>query len=56
MSAIRARAALIRLTLGDPADWHGGNALVEAARMIDRMLELGDPEGRQVWRRIKAAI
>jgi hypothetical protein len=24
--------------------------------MIDRMLELGDTEGRQVWRRIKRAI
>jgi hypothetical protein len=37
-------------------DRHGGDALVEAARMIDRMLELGDPDGRQVWRRIKRAI
>ena len=34
----------------------GGGALIEAAQMIDRMLELGDPEGRQVWRRIKRAI
>ena len=37
-------------------DWHSGDALIEAANMIDRMLELGDPEGRQVWRRIKRAI
>jgi hypothetical protein len=37
-------------------DRHGGDALIEAARMIDRMLELGDREGRSVWRRIKAAI
>jgi hypothetical protein len=37
-------------------DRHGADALIEAARMIDRMLELGDPEGRSVWRRIKAAI
>jgi hypothetical protein len=37
-------------------DRHGGDALIEAARMIDRMLELGHPEGRQVWRRIKRAI
>jgi hypothetical protein len=37
-------------------DRHGGDALVEAARMIDRMLELSDPEGRQVWKRIKRAI
>jgi hypothetical protein len=37
-------------------DRHGGEALIEAARLIDLMLELGDPEGRQVWRRIKGAI
>jgi hypothetical protein len=37
-------------------DRHGGDALVAAAQMIDRMLELGDPEGRQVWRRIKRVI
>jgi hypothetical protein len=37
-------------------DRHGGDALIEAARMIDRMLDLGDPEGRQVWKRIKGAI
>jgi hypothetical protein len=37
-------------------DRHGGDALIEAAQMIDRMLEPGDPEGRQVWRRIKRAI
>jgi hypothetical protein len=37
-------------------DRHGGDALIEAVRMIDRMLELGNGEGRQVWRRIKQAI
>ena len=37
-------------------DRHGGDAVVEAAQMIDRMLELGDPEGRSVWRRIKRVI
>jgi hypothetical protein len=37
-------------------DRHGGDALIEAATMVDGMLELGDPEGRQVWRRIKTAI
>jgi hypothetical protein len=37
-------------------DRHGGDALVAAARMIDRMLELGDAEGRQVWRRIRRVI
>jgi len=37
-------------------DRHGGDALAEAARMIDRMLALGGPEGRQVWKRIKRAI
>ena len=35
---------------------HGADALVEAARMIDTMLDHGDTEGRQVWRRIKIAI
>jgi hypothetical protein len=30
--------------------------LIEAARMIDRMLASGDKEGRLVWRRIKRAI
>ena len=37
-------------------DRHGGDAVVQAAQMIDRMLELGDPEGRSVWRRIKRVI
>ena len=35
---------------------HGADAVIEAARMIDRMLELGDPEGRLVWKRIEGAI
>jgi hypothetical protein len=35
---------------------HGADALIEAARMIDRMLDRSDAEGRQVWRRIKQAI
>ena len=35
---------------------HGADAQIEAARMIDRMAELGDAEGRQVWRRIKRAV
>jgi hypothetical protein len=30
--------------------------LLEAARMVDRMLELGDPDGQAVWRRIRRAI
>jgi len=25
---------------------HGGDAFIEAVRMVDGMLELGDPEGR----------
>jgi hypothetical protein len=37
-------------------DRYGADALIEAARMIDRMLELGDPEGQAVWRRIRRAI
>jgi hypothetical protein len=35
---------------------HGADAVIEAARMIDRMLDHGDDEGRRVWRRIKRAI
>ena len=35
---------------------HGGDAVIEAARMVDRMLERGDPEGRSVWQRIRRAI
>jgi hypothetical protein len=35
---------------------HGADALIEAGRLIDRMLELGDMEGRAVWLRIKRAI
>jgi hypothetical protein len=37
-------------------DRYGADALIAAARMIDRMLELGDPEGPLVWKRIKGAI
>jgi hypothetical protein len=32
------------------------DAVIEAARMIDRMLDLSDLEGRSVWNRIKRAI
>jgi hypothetical protein len=35
---------------------HGADAVIEAARMVDRMLELGDLEGRNLWRRIRRAI
>ena len=35
---------------------HGPDAPTEAARMIDRMLELSDGEGQAVWRRIGLAI
>jgi len=35
---------------------HGGDAIIEAARMVDRMLELDDPEGRALWQRIRRAI
>jgi hypothetical protein len=37
-------------------DRHGADALIAATQMIDRMLQLGDSEGRQVWKRIKHAI
>lgn len=35
---------------------HGAEAMTEAAKMIDAMLDRGDLEGRAVWRRIKRAI
>ena len=35
---------------------HGSDAVIEAARMVDRMLELDDLEGRDLWRRIRRAI
>jgi len=35
---------------------HGRDAVIEAARMIDRMLELGDVEGGDLWRRIRRAV
>jgi hypothetical protein len=35
-----------------PVKCHG----IEAARMVDRMLELGDLEGCDLWRRIRRAI
>ena len=35
---------------------HGVDAVIEAARLIDRMLDHGDREGQLVWQRIKRAI
>ena len=35
---------------------HGANAQIEAARMIDRMLDRGDREGQLTWQRIRRAI
>jgi hypothetical protein len=35
---------------------YGSDAVIEAARMVDRMLELDDLEGRDLWRRIRHAI
>jgi hypothetical protein len=35
---------------------HGPDALIEAARRIDTMLDRGDVDGRLVWLRIKRAI
>jgi hypothetical protein len=32
-----------------PQHRHGTDALIEAARMIDQMLEQGDPDGRIIW-------
>ena len=35
---------------------HGTDAVIEAARHVDRMLDRGDPEGQRVWQRVKRAI
>ena len=35
---------------------HGADAVIEATRMVGRMLELGDLEGRELGRRIRRAI
>jgi hypothetical protein len=35
---------------------HGNDAIVEAARLLDLMLDRGDLEGRRVWKRIRHAI
>jgi hypothetical protein len=35
---------------------HGADAVIEAARMIDRMLDRGDRDGQLVWYRITRAI
>jgi hypothetical protein len=35
---------------------NGADAVIEAARMVGRMLELGDLEDRDLWRRIRRAI
>ena len=35
---------------------HGADAMIEAAKMIDAMLNRGDLEGRAVWRQIRRAI
>jgi hypothetical protein len=35
---------------------HADDALIEAARRVDLMLERGDRDGQLVWLRIKRAI
>ena len=35
---------------------HGADEELEAARLHDPMLDLGDDEGRRVWQRIRRAI
>ena len=35
---------------------HGADAVIEAERMVDRMRDLGDLEGRDLWRRIRRSI
>jgi hypothetical protein len=35
---------------------HGIDAVVEAGRLLDLMLDRGDMEGRQVWLRVRSAV
>jgi len=35
---------------------HVDDAVIEAGRLLDLMLDRGDMEGRQVWLRIRSAI
>jgi hypothetical protein len=35
---------------------HGAEAVIEAAKTIDKMLDNGDLGGRAVWRRIRQAV
>jgi hypothetical protein len=35
---------------------YNADAVIEATRMVDRMRDLGDLEGRDLWRRIRRAI
>jgi hypothetical protein len=35
---------------------HGGDAVIEAGRLLDLMLDRGDMEGRRVWLQVKGAI
>jgi hypothetical protein len=35
---------------------HGNDAVVEAGRLLDLMLDRGDMKGRQVWLRVRRAI
>ena len=35
---------------------HGTDAVIEAGRLLDLMLDRGDMKGRQVWLRVRRAI
>ena len=35
---------------------HGDDAAIHAAQMIDEMLDRGDMDGRETWKRIAAAV
>jgi hypothetical protein len=39
-----------------PIERHGADAVIQAARLVDRMLDRGDRDGQLVWYRIKRAI
>ena len=37
------------MMISDLDIYRAANLVIEAARMVDRLLELGDPEGRALW-------
>jgi hypothetical protein len=51
-----ATRGLIEARRGSRPIRHGADAVIEAARLVDLMLDRGDRDGQFVWLRIKRAI